>query len=210
VEDSLFKDDSSRSRRTSSITWPAALVSQRRVLQHVVRHRRLPIHEYIGPAVVASIGSSVAVRARGFTTPSCKRPTGEAHRRRVHPADADVCWKETVDPEKNKNWTPGKPFISDIRRSLQREYWASWRRCPDPAGNVLPADLHAMSGAARRLGPASRRRSKSVAGLRLALAPATCKSRIDRMLKSSCPKCPQGWAVYPLIRGRTRAILRPR
>jgi hypothetical protein len=100
----------------------------------------------------------------------------------------DACWKQTVDDARiDRKWTSAEPLVSDIRRSLQREYLGLMeplvRTRP---GVVLQPDLHAMiCHSLEELG-------KSIDGVlekpNLDFASKahlrTCKSRIDRMLQA--------------------------
>jgi hypothetical protein len=121
----------------------------------------------------------------------------------------DACWKQTLDPQRNQSWTPAQPFVSDIRRSLQREYLgimeALVRSRP---GGMLPADLHAMiwcslEDLAMSLDETLKRPSLDFAS-RSHLR--TCKSRIDRMLKAELPEMSvRSGGMYFLSSGRESA-----
>ncbi|MHC4623552.1 MAG: zinc-dependent metalloprotease [Planctomycetota bacterium] len=99
----------------------------------------------------------------------------------------DACWKQTHDVARAKKgtWTPNNPFVSDIRRSLQREYLDLMERLVRTRpGWILSPDLHAMVWCSlEELGQsldevlkASTLDFASRAHLK------TSKSRIDRML----------------------------
>jgi len=100
----------------------------------------------------------------------------------------NACWKPTFDnASKDQKWTDASPLVSDIRRSLQREYLGLMeplvRISP---GRVLQPDLHAMvchnlEELGRSIDEVLKKPDldfASTAHLR------TCKSRIDRMLKA--------------------------
>lgn len=100
----------------------------------------------------------------------------------------DACWKPTVDnAKKDKKWTDASPLVSDIRRSLQREYLGLMeplvRTSP---GLVLPPDLHAMvchslEELAKSIDEVLKKPNVDFAS-RAHLR--TCKSRIDRMMQA--------------------------
>ncbi|MCH7872061.1 MAG: zinc-dependent metalloprotease [Planctomycetes bacterium] len=99
------------------------------------------------------------------------------------------CWGTTLDAKRAEkgNWTDATPFVSDVRRSLQREYLGLMeplvRTSP---GLLVSPDLHAMLqySLATTLGQIESVSSK--AGTKLDFASAAhlsaCKSRIERML----------------------------
>lgn len=152
-----------------------------------------PIHEYIGVLQWWQLSDRLSpytlMRIYDAETQTCdpEKLTAAEYVQRLQ----DACWKETLDPEKNKSWTPGKPLVSDIRRSLQREYLGIMETLVRTRpGTVLPADLHAMIwcnledlGAA--LDETLKRPSLDFAS-RSHLR--TCKSRIERMLKVELPE----------------------
>ena len=102
-----------------------------------------------------------------------------------------ACWEDAVDVQRLKTgqWTDAKPFLSSIRRSLQREYLA----LVEPLvrlrpGEALAPDLHAMvQYAVQKLSndlgavlTADPKRLDFASQAHL----AECKSRIDRMLSA--------------------------
>jgi hypothetical protein len=99
----------------------------------------------------------------------------------------DACWKQTSDVAvaEEGTWSAGKPFVSDIRRSLQREYLdlMEWLVRTRP-GLFLSPDLHAMVWCS--LGELGESLDKVLKRSTLDFASRahlkTCKSRIDRML----------------------------
>lgn len=59
----------------------------------------------------------------------------------------DGCWAGTCDATRAKegSWTDARPFVSNVRRSLQREYLSLMEPLVRiPPGGVLSPDLHAM------------------------------------------------------------------
>lgn len=99
----------------------------------------------------------------------------------------DACWLDSVDIKRlgKRKWTDASPFISSIRRSLQREFL----NMMEPLvrihpGMVLSPDLHAMlQNCLRRLN-VDIGKMLEAGGLDFASEShlASCKSRIDRML----------------------------
>jgi hypothetical protein len=172
----------------------------------------LPIHEYIGTLQWWQLTDRLSpytlmrIYDAEMQTSDPEKLTAGEYIQRIQ----DVCWKETLDPEKNKSWTPAKPFVSDIRRSLQREYLGIMETLVRTRpGNVLPADLHAMIWCSLEdLGAAIDETLKkpsldfaSRSHLR------TCKSRIDRMLKVQLPEAygrSGGMSFLSSADGRTR------
>jgi hypothetical protein len=99
-----------------------------------------------------------------------------------------ACWADALDAERLKQgtFTDAQPFLSSVRRSLQREYLGLMeplvRRRP---GQVLPPDLHAMvqyslQRLAWQIGAMLNSADELDLGSRAHLV--TCKSRVDRML----------------------------
>jgi hypothetical protein len=149
-----------------------------------------PIHEYIA----AMQGSHLYDRLFPFTL----RRIYDAEMKTIDPQKLttaeylqtiqNACWGPTMDnAKKDKKWTDASPLVSDIRRSLQREYLGIMeplvRTSP---GLVLPPDLHAMvCHNLEELGKSIDDVLKkpdidfaSTAHLR------TCKSRIERMMQA--------------------------
>ncbi len=154
-----------------------------------------PIHEYIGVLQWWHLTDRLApytlvrIYDAEMKTSDAEKLTVAGYLQQIQ----DACWKETLDPEKSEGRTPGKPFISDIRRSLQREYLGILEPLVrTPPGGTLPADLHAMLWySVEELGSSIDTVLKkpsldfaSRAHLR------TCKSRIDRMLNVELPEMP--------------------
>ena len=97
------------------------------------------------------------------------------------------CWADATNVEKLKSgaWTDNAPFISDVRRSLQREYLGTIeplvRSRPD---SVLSPDLHAMvKYSVQKLAADLDEVIKTgKADFASQAHLVTCKSRIERML----------------------------
>ena len=99
----------------------------------------------------------------------------------------DSCWKDATDLQRlsKKKWTNSSPYLSDVRRSLQREYLGlmeplvRWK----PGFNLSP-DIHAMlKYSLRQLSEeleAVTETGKADFASQAHLV--ACKSRIDRML----------------------------
>jgi hypothetical protein len=97
------------------------------------------------------------------------------------------CWGDSTNSKRltKQTWTDNNPFVSDVRRSLQREYLGLVeplvRRKP---GQVISPDLHAMMQYA--LKKLSNQLQAVVAAEKADFASqahlVSCKSRIDRML----------------------------
>ncbi len=98
-----------------------------------------------------------------------------------------ACWGDVCDAERAKKdaWTDAKPFVSSIRRSLQREYLGVMEPLVrTPPGRVVSPDLHALvryslqklSGELDVVLKTGKLDFASEAHV------STCKSRIDRML----------------------------
>jgi len=97
------------------------------------------------------------------------------------------CWQDATDVERltGNTWTDASPFLSDVRRSLQREYLGAMeplvRTSP---GTVVSPDIHAMVKHSLR-GLAKELDAVIAAGKADFASQAhltACKSRIDRML----------------------------
>ena len=106
----------------------------------------------------------------------------------------DACWSGTTERYKGNQWTDSKPFISDVRRSLQREYLGlvepTVRARP---GWVLSPDLHAMM--TYSLQTLSEEIDEVLTNGELDFASEAhlqaCKSRIDRMLAPQLTEYPR-------------------
>ena len=106
----------------------------------------------------------------------------------------DACWSGTTERYKGNQWTDSKPFISDVRRSLQREYLGlvepTVRSRP---GWVLSPDLHAMM--TYSLQTLSDEIDEVLTNGKLDFASEAhlqaCKSRIDRMLAPQLTEYPR-------------------
>ncbi len=100
----------------------------------------------------------------------------------------DACWANSLDTKTigEGTWTDTSPCISSIRRSLQREHLNLMEPLVrTQPGMVLSPDLHAMvQNCLRKL---SGRLDQALATGKLDFASeshlASCKSRVDRMLK---------------------------
>jgi hypothetical protein len=99
----------------------------------------------------------------------------------------DKCWGDALDGARVTAgaYTNAKPFINDVRRSLQREYLGAVEPLVRTApGTVISPDIHAMirfslSELSNKLGEVSKNQNLDFTS-RAHLA--ECKSRIDRML----------------------------
>lgn len=97
-----------------------------------------------------------------------------------------ACWDDvTADRAGGGTWTDESPFVSSIRRSLQREYLNLVEpMVRTPPGTVVSPDIHAMvQHAVRELGEqiaATQTAGKLDFATQAHLT--SCKSRIDRML----------------------------
>jgi hypothetical protein len=99
----------------------------------------------------------------------------------------DACWSDALDMKRlgNQEWSDADPFVSDVRRSLQREYLSTLEPLvrTRPGWMVSP-DIHAMlrqglldlSQRCDAVLSAQKADFASQAHLR------ACKTRIDRML----------------------------
>ncbi len=97
------------------------------------------------------------------------------------------CWGDVCDAERAKKgtWTDAKPFVSSIRRSLQREYLGLMEPLVrTPPGRVLSPDLHAMVKFSLQKLSADLDGVLKTGKLDFASEAhlSNCKSRIDRML----------------------------
>ncbi len=100
-----------------------------------------------------------------------------------------ACWADATNAKRAKSgtWTDNKPFLSDIRRSLQREYLGLLeplvRQKP---GRVISPDLHAMVQYSLKL--LSDDLDEVIQASKVDFASeahlVSCKSRIDRMLSA--------------------------
>jgi hypothetical protein len=100
-----------------------------------------------------------------------------------------ACWGDTCDAQRAKggHWTDAKPFVSDIRRSLQREYLSMMEPLVRiPPGQVLSPDLHAMlRHSLQQLADQIHAVQESSAiDFASAAHLQECRSRIERMLTS--------------------------
>jgi hypothetical protein len=118
-----------------------------------------------------------------------------------------ACWADATDLKRLQGgtWTDDKPFLSSVRRSLQREYL----RLMEPLvrerpGDTLAPDLHAMvQYSLRRLADdltpvvsAGKADFASQAHL------SACKSRIERMLSAELREYePYGYGGSALLQG---------
>jgi len=99
-----------------------------------------------------------------------------------------ACWSEVLSQNRaaSQQWTDHQPYLSSIRRSLQREYLGlAEPLVRSKPGSLLPPDLHAMlQHSLRQLAKAM---DASVATGKLDFASeahlVSCKSRIQRMLE---------------------------
>ena len=97
------------------------------------------------------------------------------------------CWSDAVDAKRLEKgeWTNASPFVSDIRRSLQREYLAMVEPLVryEP-GVVISPDIQAMiKYSLKRLsGQLEKVIDKNTADFASQAHLVACKSRIDRML----------------------------
>jgi len=98
-----------------------------------------------------------------------------------------ACWSDLADPKRisSGQWSDARPFISSIRRSLQREYL----NVVEPLvrtqpGTALSPDLHAMVQNSLRKLNEQIEQALASGGVDFASEShlASCKSRIDRML----------------------------
>jgi hypothetical protein len=100
-----------------------------------------------------------------------------------------ACWASAVDVERRNasRWNDREPFVSDIRRSLQREYldlMEQWVRMRP--GSMLSPDIHAMLQEQLRLLEGQIAKVLTQAGPQIDSASMShleaCKSRIARIL----------------------------
>lgn len=99
------------------------------------------------------------------------------------------CWANALDAKRaaDGEWTDTAPFISDVRRSLQREYLGVVEPLVrTQPGRVISPDLHAMIR--HSLEDASTQMAAVLDTKKLDFASTahleSCRSRIERMLKS--------------------------
>ncbi len=117
-----------------------------------------------------------------------------------------ACWADAIDVQRLKNgtWTDAKPFLSSIRRSLQREYLGLVeplvRMRP---GEALAPDLHAMVQYSVQKLSADLGAVLTADPKRLDFASqahlSECKSRIDRMLSAELREYEQTGGVMMLM-----------
>jgi hypothetical protein len=100
----------------------------------------------------------------------------------------NACWSGTLDQKRygGNAWSDQRPYISDVRRSLQREYLNLVEPLVrTPPGQLFPPDLHAM--VTHSLSKLSEGIGEVLANGDLDFASeahlSTCKSRIDRVLE---------------------------
>jgi len=99
----------------------------------------------------------------------------------------EACWADAVSVKRlsEGKWANGSPFVSDVRRSLQREYLGMMEPLVRTApGALLPPDIHAMlkqglRDLAKGLDAAI---SAGQADFASQAHLVSCKSRIERML----------------------------
>jgi hypothetical protein len=148
-----------------------------------------PVHRYIGLFQWWNLFDRLfpntlrRIHDAELKTDNSDKFTVAEYLQRIH----NSCWADAVDAGrlKSKTWTDNQPFLSDVRRSLQREYLGIMepmvRSRPD---TVLSPDLHAMvkyslRQLADQLGEAIETGKADFASQAHLVA---CKSRIDRML----------------------------
>ncbi|MFQ5495807.1 MAG: zinc-dependent metalloprotease [Phycisphaerae bacterium] len=116
-------------------------------------------------------------------TDDADRLTAAEYLQRVQSA----CWPDSMSASSAKrgNWSDASPFMSSIRRSLQREYLNLMEPLVrTPPGWLITPDLHAMvKNSLRKLSG----QLDELKGVKLDFASEShliaCKSRIDRMLE---------------------------
>ncbi len=167
----------------------------------VSRTMDFPIHRYIAILQWWNLGDRLAPNtlrrihdAEMKTTDKDKLTVAE-YLQRLRKA----CWADTCDSRRAKQgaWTDAKPFISSIRRSLQREYLGVMEPLVRiPPGGALSPDLHAM--VKYTLQQLSGRLGEVLASEKLDFASkahlSTCKSRIDRMLAPELEEYGMWWS----------------
>jgi hypothetical protein len=99
----------------------------------------------------------------------------------------NACWADSVDRNRltKGDWTDASPFVSSVRRSLQREYLNLMEPLVrTPPGTVLSPDLHAMVQHSLRRLNVQIGQTLAAGGLDFASEShmTSCKSRIERML----------------------------
>lgn len=97
------------------------------------------------------------------------------------------CWAGTTNAQKLKSgtWTDNAPFVSDVRRSLQREYLGLMEpMVRSRPGDVISPDLHAMVKYSLQKLAAELESAINTGKADFASQAhlVSCKSRIDRML----------------------------
>jgi hypothetical protein len=98
-----------------------------------------------------------------------------------------ACWGDTVSAKsaKSGSWTDAKPYIPEVRRSLQREYlYLMEQHVRIAPGMLMPADIHAMLQHSLR--ELKMEIEETLKSSRLDFASdahlESCKSRIERIL----------------------------
>lgn len=99
-------------------------------------------------------------------------------------------WNDAADSQRtgSTGWTDNKPFVSSIRRSLQREYLGLMENLVrEKPGRAISPDMHAMlrysmQSLSADLGGVLKNEAKLDFASRAHLS--ACKSRIDRMLEA--------------------------
>ncbi len=99
------------------------------------------------------------------------------------------CWAGTIDVDRAKKgkWTDAAPFVSSIRRSLQREYLGMMEPLVRiPPGMLYSPDLHAMVQHSLRTLAAEIEQVQETGKLDFASDAhlTACRTRIERMLKA--------------------------
>ncbi len=102
----------------------------------------------------------------------------------------DACWQDAVDTDRLAagKWSDTQPFLSSVRRSLQREYLGLVEpMVREKPGVAVSPDLHAMlrhalHQLADQLGQVQQHAQKL--DFATAAHVSSCKSRIDRMLSA--------------------------
>jgi len=168
-----------------------------------------PIHEYIAMAQANALFNWLypntlrRIQDNELKTEEPNRLTISEYVRRVQ----DSVWASATDLQraKSQTWDDQRPFLSSVRRSLQREYLG----LVEPLvrlgpGALLSADLHAMLMFA--LQKLSQDLGNVLSNAKLDFASqahlTTCKSRIDRMLSAELKE-------YDVITLRGSALMQP-
>ncbi len=148
-----------------------------------------PIHNYIGLLQWWNLFDRVfpntlrRIHDAELKTTEPDRLTVAEYLRRLQTA----CWADACSAKRAQdgNWSDGKPFVSDVRRSLQREYLGLMERLVrTPPGLGLSPDIRAM--VQHSLRTLSDQLGQVMKSGQLDFASAAhlgdCQSRIDRML----------------------------